>query len=86
MDTKRKAYNLGLLFLILALLSITVLPIITKKIAGLSLNENLFSQIEFFLLFWCACLYAYSSKYYKYQLLSIFVAILIYFMFSNLIF
>jgi len=81
LNTKRKYFILGLVFLCIALFSVTFLPLIIQKYIKLGISEYMYAQIEFFFLFWCACLYAFSPKYYKYQLLSIFLVFLLYFVF-----
>ena len=81
MNTEKKAFKIGLACLFVAIFSITILPFIVKKLTPIYFSEYFFTQVEFFLLFWCACLFAYSSKYYKYQILSILGALFLYFIY-----
>ena len=81
MNTKKTAFIIGLVFLLFALLSITVFPALIQKFTSFHISQYFYAQIEFYLLFLCAGLYAYSTEYYEYQLYSIMGVVAFYVMF-----
>ena len=81
MSTEEKAFITGIVFLAAAMLSVTVVPIVLQKYASCYFSHYTYAQIEFYLLFMCAGLYACSSKFYQLQIYSIFGALIFYIMF-----
>ncbi len=80
---KRKYFIIGTILLFIALFCITALPFIIKKIYK-PLPNNFYSVLEFLFLCGSSLFYCFSHKYYKYQIISILYAILIYFIFVRL--
>ena len=78
MKKQTKYFIIGLLFLISAMFSITLFPIFIKLFTKFSIQKYIFIQIEFFLLVASSIFYLFSPKYYKYQLLTILLAIISY--------
>lgn len=84
MNIKRKAFILGLFFLFFALLSVTVLPFAVLKYTHLDITEYSYIELEALFLICCAFLYVFSSKYYKYQIISILGALALYFFYLRI--
>lgn len=79
--SRKISFLFGIILLASALLSITLVPVIFKKFASFDFLEYYFTVTEFFLLFFSGCFFAYSSKYYTYQILAIACAFLYYMLF-----
>jgi len=76
----------GLILLILAMLTITIAPIIIKKYLHQTLENYIYSEIEFFLLTACSIFYLFSPKFYKKQINTIFFSIIYYILFIKIFF
>ena len=82
MNKQLKLYLNGLILIALALIMITIIPFLSDKLKIVA-EKGIFSELEFFFLTAGALFYLFSPKYYKYQILSIFVAISHYFIFIH---
>lgn len=81
---KQKQYYInGLILLIIAMISITMLPHLADKLK-LTVEKSSFSEFEFFALCASALFYLFSPRYYKNQVLSIIFAFLYYFLFLKM--
>ena len=80
--TKQTKYLInGIILLILGIIAISALPIIVQEYGYYTVSKSLYSQIEFVLFTACAIYYIFSPKYYRIQVLSIFIALCLYLLF-----
>lgn len=84
LNLQAKYFINGLILLILALFSITFLPVILKNNFNIIFENYVYIQIEFFLLVAASMFYLFSPKYYGAQVLSVVFGIAYYFLFSKL--
>ncbi len=79
---EKKFFILGIICLIFALFTITILPCILKK-QGLFYPDNYYIWLEFMFLVLTSIFYHISPKYYDIQMFSILTAMLYYIFFAK---
>ena len=84
MRKQTKYFINGVILVILALLSITIVPLIVEKLGFYAIEKYIYAEIEFFLLIASASFWLFCPFYYRAQLLSILFALIYYFVFSKL--
>ncbi len=85
MKREKIFFSSGVVFLILALFSVTFLPLILKHL-GIYFLDYVFIRLEFVLLLICSILYHFSPKYYDLEIFSVLVGILYYIFFIKIVF
>ena len=83
---KQKQYFInGLILIVIAVLTVTVIPLCIDKLK-IAFEKNVFSDIELFVLMTGALFYLFSPKYYKMQVISILGALIFYLLFVRFYF
>ena len=83
MKKQKQYYINGLILIVIALITITVVPLIADKYK-IGFEKSSFSEFEFFILTAAALFYLFSPKYYKWQFISIVCGILYYLIFLKI--
>lgn len=80
--TKQKKYLInGIILLLLGVAANSIVPVIVQEFGYYNVSKSLYGQIEFFLFTACALYFMFSPKYYRIQVLCIFIALCLYLLF-----
>ncbi len=77
---KKQCFIIGTIFLFIAIMSITFLPLIVKHFYK-PISNNYYRFIELIMLTISTAYYIFSYKYYKYQVIAVLYGILFYYAF-----
>ena len=81
LNHQTKYFINGIVLIVMALLTVTVLPPIIKAKTGFIIQNYIYDQIEFFALMAGAIYFLFSPKYYKEQILITLLGMLYYILF-----
>jgi len=81
--SQKKYFIIGTLFLICAILSVTIAPLVVKTfLFNVNIENYIYVEIEFLLLTLCGVYYLFSPKYYNFQFITIGITFLFYYIYA----